>query len=86
MIAPMLGPAMVAGVAYLASQDGSYRKQTTSSQGQVVYQTVPAPEGAKLTTLPAPAETSCCTLALRSAKRRPDCLKHHSDSIECLTA
>jgi len=44
---------MVAGVAYLASQDGSYSKQTTSSQGQVVYQTVPAPEGAKLTTLPA---------------------------------
>ena len=36
---------MVAGVAYLASQDGSYSKQTTSSQGQVVYQTVPAPRG-----------------------------------------
>jgi hypothetical protein len=44
---------MVAGVAYLMSKDGSYSKQTTSSEGKVVYQSVPAPEGASLKTLPA---------------------------------
>ena len=44
---------MVAGVAYLVSQDGSYSKQTTSSEGQVVYQSVPAPAGRQLKTLPA---------------------------------
>lgn len=42
---------MVAGVAYLVSQDGSYSKQTTSSEGKVVYQSVPAPEGASVRTL-----------------------------------
>jgi hypothetical protein len=44
---------MVAGVAYLASKDGSYSQKTTNSSGQVVYQSVPAPQGATLTTLPA---------------------------------
>jgi Family of unknown function (DUF6515) len=44
---------MVAGVSYLVSQQGSYSKQTTSSEGKVVYQTVPAPIGAELKTLPA---------------------------------
>ena len=44
---------MVAGVAYLMSKDGSYSKQTTSSQGSVVYQAVPAPKGAQIQTLPA---------------------------------
>ena len=44
---------MVAGVAYLVSKDGSYSKQTTSSEGKVVYQSVPAPTGAKLQALPA---------------------------------
>jgi hypothetical protein len=52
---PPVGAAvlMVAGVAYLMSQDGSYSKQTTSSEGKVVYQSVPAPEGASLKVLPA---------------------------------
>ena len=43
---------MVAGVAYLVSKDGSYSKQTTSSEGKIVYQSVPAPTGAKLQVLP----------------------------------
>ena len=41
----------VAAMTYMMSE-GSYYKQTTSSQGQVVYETVPAPQGASLTTLP----------------------------------
>jgi hypothetical protein len=44
---------MIAGVAYLVSKSGSYSKQTTSSDGKVVYQSVPAPAGATLRTLPA---------------------------------
>ena len=44
---------MVAGVAYMMGKDGSYSKQTTSSDGKVVYQSVPPPQGAKITTLPA---------------------------------
>jgi Family of unknown function (DUF6515) len=44
---------MVAGVSYLVSQQGSYSKQTTTSEGTVAYQTVPAPVGAALRTLPA---------------------------------
>jgi hypothetical protein len=44
---------MVAGVAYLVAKDGSYSKQTTSSEGKVVYQSVPAPTGAQMQTLPA---------------------------------
>jgi hypothetical protein len=44
---------MVAGVAYLMSKDGSYSKQSTSSEGKVVYQSVPAPQGASLKVLPA---------------------------------
>ncbi len=44
---------MVAGVAYLMSQDGSYSKKTTDSEGKAAYQSVPAPEGAQIKTLPA---------------------------------
>ena len=44
---------MVAGVTYLMSQDGSYSKKTTDSQGQTAYQSVPAPQGAQIKTLPA---------------------------------
>jgi len=44
---------VVAGATYLVSQQGSYSKQTTSSEGKVVYQSVPAPEGAQLKILPA---------------------------------
>ena len=44
---------MVAGVSYLMSQDGSYSKKTTNSQGQAAYQSVPAPEGAQIKTLSA---------------------------------
>jgi hypothetical protein len=44
---------MVAGVKYLMSQDGSYSKQTTDSQGKTAYQSVPAPQGASIQTLPA---------------------------------
>ena len=36
---------MVAGVSYLMSQDGSYSKKTTDSQGKAAYQSVPAPAG-----------------------------------------
>jgi len=44
---------MVAGVSYLMSQDGSYSKKTTSSEGKEVYQSVPPPQGASIKTLPA---------------------------------
>jgi hypothetical protein len=44
---------MVAGVAYLMSEDGSYSKKTTSSDGKEVYQSVPPPQGAIIKTLPA---------------------------------
>ena len=44
---------MVAGVSYLMAKDGSYSKQTTSSEGKVVYQSVPPPQGASIKTLPA---------------------------------
>ena len=44
---------MVAGVAYMMGKDGSYSKQTTSSDGKVVYQSVPPPSGASIKTLPA---------------------------------
>ena len=43
---------MVAGVKYLVSKEGNYSKQTTTSTGQVAYQSVPAPQGAAMTTLP----------------------------------
>ena len=44
---------MIAGVKYLVSQDGSYCKQTTTSDGKTAYQAVPAPQGAAMATLPA---------------------------------
>jgi hypothetical protein len=44
---------MVAGVTYLMSQDGSYSKKATSSDGKEVYQSVPPPQGASIRTLPA---------------------------------
>ena len=44
---------VVAGVSYLAAKDGTYSKQTTSSDGKEVYQSVPPPQGATLKTLPA---------------------------------
>jgi hypothetical protein len=44
---------MVAGVTYLMSQDGSYSKKSTSSEGKEVYQAVPPPQGASIKTLPA---------------------------------
>ena len=44
---------LVVGVTYLMSQDGSYSKKTTTSDGQVAYQSVPAPEGAQIDVLPA---------------------------------
>src|SRR5512137_1206409 len=44
---------MVAGIAYLMAKDGSYSKQTTSSEGKVVYQSVPPPTGASVKALPA---------------------------------
>jgi hypothetical protein len=44
---------MVAGVTYLMSQDGSYSKKSTSSEGKEVYQSVPPPQGASIKTLPA---------------------------------
>ncbi len=44
---------MVAGVTYLMSQDGSYSKKTTDSEGKAAYQSVPAPQGASIKTLPA---------------------------------
>jgi hypothetical protein len=44
---------MVAGVTYLMSKDGSYSQKTTTSDGKTAYQSVPAPEGAQINTLPA---------------------------------
>lgn len=44
---------MVAGVKYLVSQDGSYSKQTTTSDGRTAYQAVPAPQNATIAALPA---------------------------------
>ena len=44
---------MILGVKYLVSQDGSYCKQTTTSDGKTMYQAVPAPQGATMPTLPA---------------------------------
>jgi hypothetical protein len=44
---------VVAGVTYLMAKDGSYSTKTTSSSGTVVYQSVPAPVGANIKTLPA---------------------------------
>ena len=44
---------MLAGVMYLMSQDGSYSKKTTDSEGKTAYQSVPAPQGAQVKTLPA---------------------------------
>ncbi len=44
---------MLAGVTYLMAQDGSYSKKTTDSEGKAAYQSVPAPEGAQIKTLPA---------------------------------
>lgn len=44
---------MIAGVKYLMSQDGSYSKQSTTSDGKMAYQSVPAPQGASITVLPA---------------------------------
>ena len=44
---------MVAGVSYMMAKDGTYSKQTTSSEGKVVYQSVPPPAGASVKTLPA---------------------------------
>ena len=44
---------MVAGIAYLVAKDGTYSKQTTSSEGKVVYQSVPPPTGASIKVLPA---------------------------------
>ena len=44
---------MVAGISYMMAKDGSYSKQTTSSEGKVVYQSVPPPAGASVKTLPA---------------------------------
>ena len=43
---------MIAGVKYLMSQDGSYSKQTTTSDGKTADQSVPAPQGATIATLP----------------------------------
>ena len=44
---------MVAGISYLMAKDGTYSKQTTTSEGKVAYQSVPAPQGASIKTLPA---------------------------------
>ncbi|BCS34044.1 hypothetical protein TBR22_A32730 [Luteitalea sp. TBR-22] len=44
---------MVAGLSYLMAKDGTCAKQTTSSEGKVVYQSVPPPTGAIIRTLPA---------------------------------
>jgi len=44
---------MVAGISYMMAKDGTYSKQTTSSDGKVVYQSVPPPQGASIKTLPA---------------------------------
>ena len=44
---------IVAGMTYLVSQDGSYSSRRRAAAGPIVYQSVPAPEGAQLQTLPA---------------------------------
>jgi Family of unknown function (DUF6515) len=44
---------MVAGISYLMAKDGTYSKQTTTSEGKVAYQSVPAPNGASIKTLSA---------------------------------
>ncbi len=44
---------VVAAVTYLMAKDGSYCKQTTTSDGKVAYQSVPPPQGAQIKTLPA---------------------------------
>jgi hypothetical protein len=44
---------MVAGITYLMAPDGSYSKKTTDSEGKTTYQSVPAPQGASIETLPA---------------------------------
>jgi hypothetical protein len=44
---------VVAGVTYLVSQQGNYSKKTTDGEGKAAYQSVPAPDGAQLKTLPA---------------------------------
>jgi len=44
---------MVAGISYLMAKDGTYSKQTTTSEGKTAYQSVPAPQGATIKTLPA---------------------------------
>jgi len=44
---------MVAGISYLMAKGGTYSKQTTSSEGKVVYQSVPPPTGASIKVLPA---------------------------------
>jgi Family of unknown function (DUF6515) len=44
---------MVAGISYLMAQDGTYSKKTTTSEGKVAYQSVPAPSGASIKTLSA---------------------------------
>jgi hypothetical protein len=44
---------MVAGISYLMAKDGTYSKQTTTSEGKAAYQSVPAPQGATIKTLPA---------------------------------
>jgi hypothetical protein len=43
---------MVAGISYLMAKDGTYSKQTTTSEGKTAYQSVPAPQGASIKTLP----------------------------------
>ena len=42
---------MVAGISYLMAKDGTYSKQTTTSEGKVAYQSVPRPR--------APASRRC---------------------------
>ena len=44
---------VIAGITYLVSQDGSYCKQTKTSDGKTGYQSVPAPQGATMAVLPA---------------------------------
>jgi hypothetical protein len=44
---------MVAGISYLMAKDGTYSKQTTTSEGKTAYQSVPAPQGASIKMLPA---------------------------------
>ena len=44
---------VIAGITYLVSQDGSYCKQSKTSDGKTAYQAVPAPQGATMAVLPA---------------------------------